>query len=163
MSYSPRRMDISNSGSLFSILILELVFLQGTLITRTQASSGGCFTSAFGMAKRRIPDRDITASSALDADSSAFHARVKNTKAWIPSSNDKDPWIQVNLQYGRNMTAIVTQGFNGSFVKSYYVSYGDDGSNWINYTVQGKLKIWKGNVGDSHFKTEVFSPSGIQI
>ena len=93
------------------------------------------------MAKRRIPDRDITASSALDADSSAFHARVKNTKAWIPSSNDKDPWIQVNLQYGRNMTAIVTQGFNGSFVKSYYVSYGDDGSNWMNYTVQGKLKV----------------------
>jgi len=33
-------MDNSNSGSLFFILILELVFLQGTLITSTQASSG---------------------------------------------------------------------------------------------------------------------------
>jgi len=93
------------------------------------------------MAKRSIHDRDITASSVLDSDSAAFHARVKNTKAWIPSSNDKHPWIQVNLQYGRIMTAIVTQGFNGSFVKSYYVSYGDDGSNWMNYTVQGKLKV----------------------
>ena len=94
------------------------------------------------MAKRSIPDRDITASSALNSDSSAFRARLANTKAWIPSSNDKHPWIQVNLQYGRSMTAIVTQGFNGSFVKSYYVSYGDDGSNWMNYTVQGKIKVF---------------------
>ena len=98
-------------------------------------------SSALGMAKGSIPDSDITASSALDSDSSAFHARVTNTKAWIPSSNDKHPWIQVNLQYRRNMSAIVTQGFNGSFVKSYYVSYGDVGSNWMNYTVQGKIKV----------------------
>lgn len=92
------------------------------------------------MARGSIPDRDITASSAMDSDSSASNARLGNTKAWIPRSDDKHPWIQVNLQYRRNMTAIVTQGFNGSFVKSYYVSYGDDGSNWMNYTVQGKLK-----------------------
>lgn len=93
------------------------------------------------MARGSIPDRDITASSAMDSDSSASNARLGNTKAWIPRSDDKHPWIQVNLQYRRNMTAIVTQGFNGSFVKSYYVSYGDDGSNWMNYTVQGKLKV----------------------
>ena len=49
----------------------------------------------------------------------------------------------MNLQYKRNLTAIATQGFNGSFVKSYYVSYGDDGSNWMNYTtVQGKTKVF---------------------
>jgi len=101
----------------------------------------GCSSSALGMAKGSILDRDITASSALDSDSSAFHARVGNTKAWIPSSNDKHPWIQVNLQYRRNMTAIVAQGFNGSFVKSYYVSYGEDGTNWMNYTDQGKIKV----------------------
>ena len=41
------------------------------------------------------------------------------------------------------MTAIATQGFNGSFVKLYYVSYGDDGINWMNYTVQGKIKVFK--------------------
>jgi len=93
------------------------------------------------MANGSVPDGDITASSALDSDSSAFHARVRNTKAWIPSPNDKHPWIQVNLQYRRIMTAIVTQGFNGSFVKSYYVSYGDDGINWTNYTDQGNIKV----------------------
>ena len=95
------------------------------------------------MASGSIPDRDITASSALNSDSSAFHARLGNTKAWIPRSDDKHPWIQVNLQYRRNMTAIATQGFNGSFVKSYYVSYGDDGINWMNYTVQGRIKVFK--------------------
>ena len=96
------------------------------------------------MARSDIPDGDITASSQLNSDSSAFHARLGNTKAWIPSSNDKHPWIQVNLQYKRNLTAIATQGFNGSFVKLYHVSYGDDGSNWMNYnTVQGKTKVFK--------------------
>ena len=95
------------------------------------------------MAKGSIPDKDITASSELDSDSSASNARLGNTKAWIPRSNDQHPWIQVNLQYRRNLTAIVTQGFNGSFVKSYYVSYGDDGNNWTNYTVQGTIRVNK--------------------
>ena len=103
----------------------------------------GCPTPAVGMAKGSIPDKDITASSELDSDSSASNARLGNTKAWIPSSNDPHPWIQVNLQYRRNLTAIVTQGFNGSFVKSYYVSYGDDENNWMSYTVQGKIRVNK--------------------
>ena len=95
------------------------------------------------MATGRILDKDITASSELDSDSSASNARLGNMKAWIPRSNDPHPWIQVNLQYRKNLTAIVTQGFNGSFVKSYYVSYGDDGNNWMNYTVQGKIRVNK--------------------
>ena len=93
------------------------------------------------MSKGIIPDRDITASSALNSDSAAFHARLGNAKAWIPSSNDKHPWIQVNLQYSRNITAVTTQGFQGSFVKLYYVSHGDDGRNWKNYTVQGTIQV----------------------
>ena len=94
------------------------------------------------MVKGSIPDSAVIASSELDSDLSAFHARLGNKKAWIPSSNDQHPWIQVNLQYRRNLTAIVTQGFNGSFVKSYYVSYGDDENIWMNYTVQGKIKVF---------------------
>jgi len=47
----------------------------------------------------------------------------------------------VNLQYKRNLTGIATQGFNGSFVKLYYVSYSDAEKNWMNYTVQGKIKV----------------------
>ena len=93
------------------------------------------------MAKGIIPDSDIAASSALNSDSSAFHARLGNSKSWIPKSNDKHPWIQVNLKYTRNITAIATQGFQTSFVKWYYVSYGSDGKNWKNYTVQGTTKV----------------------
>lgn len=95
------------------------------------------------MAKGSIPDSDITASSELNSNSSAFHGRLGNTKAWIPNSNDKHPWIQVNLKYRRNITAIATQGLQGSYVKWYYVSYGDDGSTWRNYTVQGIRKVFK--------------------
>ena len=94
------------------------------------------------MANSIIPDGDITASSILKSDSAAFHARLGNTKPWIPDSNDKHPWIQVNLRYTRNITAVATQGFQGSFVKLYYVSHGDDGRNWKNYTVQGTIKVY---------------------
>ena len=93
------------------------------------------------MAHGIIPDSDITASSALNSDSSAFHARLGNTKAWYPNANDKYPWIQVNLKYARNIKALVTQGFQSSFAKWYYVSYGDNGRNWKNYTVQGKIRV----------------------
>ncbi|KAL9973643.1 hypothetical protein ACROYT_G020124 [Oculina patagonica] len=125
----------------------------------TQASGAGCSTPELGMAKGAIPDSDITASSALNADSSAFHARLGNTKAWIPSSNDKNPWIQVNLKYTRNITAVATQGFQGSFIRWYYLSYGDDGRNWKNYTVQGTIKKFEANVDDTGSKTVVFNPS----
>ena len=102
-----------------------------------------CSPPDLGIARSSIPDSDITASSELDQNSKAYHARLGYTKAWVPGSNDKHPWIQVNLQYRRNITAITTQGFQplSSYVKSYYVSYGDDGVNWMNYTVQGTIKV----------------------
>ena len=84
-----------------------------------------------------IQDSDITASSARNSDSYPFYARLDNAKAWHPDRNDTIPWIQVNLQQRRNITAIATQGFRGW----YYVTYGDDGRNWMNYTVQGTIKV----------------------
>ncbi|KAL9973661.1 hypothetical protein ACROYT_G020143 [Oculina patagonica] len=134
-------------------------FIIATVFLLQPRDSSGCSTPELGMVKGTIPDSDITASSALNAGSSAFHARLGNTKAWIPGSNDKHPWIQVNLKYTRNMTAVATQGFQGSFVKWYYVSYGDDGKNWKNYTVQGTIKTFQANVDDTGSKTVVFNPS----
>ena len=101
----------------------------------------GCPTPDLGMARDIIPNSDITASSENNSDSSPYYARLSNSKAWLPDPNDNDPWIKVNLQFSRNITAIATQGFSGSYVNRYYVSYSSDGNKWQNYTEQGKVKV----------------------
>ncbi|XP_068720403.1 receptor-type tyrosine-protein phosphatase delta-like [Montipora capricornis] len=58
--------------------------------------------------------------------------------------------MQVNLHAAITITAIATQGFvyrdKQYFIKSYYLSYGDDGNNWVNYTIQGMTKVFQANV-----------------
>ena len=93
------------------------------------------------MARGTIPDDDIKSSSVLNSDSYASNARLGNTKAWKADTSDRNPWIKVNLQQGRNITAITTQGFQDSYVTRYYLSYGDDGKMWMNYTYQGILQV----------------------
>ena len=93
------------------------------------------------MASGTIPDSDITSSPVMNSDSYAHYARLGNNKAWTADESDKHPWIQVNLQKGMNITAIAVQGLKGSYITRFYLSYGDDGNNWMNYTVQGKTKV----------------------
>ena len=94
------------------------------------------------MARGTIPDGDITSSSVQNSNSYAYYARLGNKKAWTADKFDKHPWIQVNLQKGMNMTVIAVQGLKGSgYIARFYLSYGDDGNNWMNYTVQGKTKV----------------------
>ena len=95
------------------------------------------------MATGTIPDNDITSSTVRNSDSYARYARLGNKRAWTPDTFDRDmyPWIQVNLQKGMNITAIAVQGLKGSYITRFYLSYGDDGNTWLNYTVQGKTKV----------------------
>ncbi|XP_022804804.1 contactin-3-like isoform X2 [Stylophora pistillata] len=144
----------------FMYLCAFLVWTLGH-VAGTQASSGGCSPPDFGMARGIIPNKDITASSAQNSDSLPHHARFSNSKAWVPDRNDRNPWIQVNLQYSRNITAIATQGFSGSYVTRYYVSFSSDGNNWNNYTEQGKVRVFQANVNDDKIKTVLFKPSHV--
>ena len=102
-------------------------------------------TPDLGMARNSIADADITASSTLNSDSLPKFARLNNSIGWIADDGDKHPWMQVNLQTPINITAIATQGVvfksKQNFIKSYYLSYGDDGNNWVNYTIQGMTKV----------------------
>ncbi|XP_022804806.1 lactadherin-like [Stylophora pistillata] len=143
------------------LIVLCLIVFEVHKDAGTQASSGGCSPPDFGMARGIIPDKDITASSAQNSDSLPHHARLSNSKAWVPDKKDRNPWIQVDLQYSRNITAIATQGFSGSYVTRYYVSFSSDGNNWNNYTEQGKVKVFQANVNDSKIKTVLFRPSHV--
>ena len=94
------------------------------------------------MARGTIPDNNITASTVMNSDSYAHNARLGNREAWTADTLDKHPWIQVNLQKGMNITAIAAQGLKGSgYITRFYLSYGDDGNAWMNYTVQGETKV----------------------
>ena len=102
-------------------------------------------TPDIGMARCTIAVADITASSVLNSDSYPKYARLGNTKGWIADDKDKHPWMQVNLHTTTNITAIATQGVvyknKQYFIKSYYLSHGDDGNKWVNYTIQGMTKV----------------------
>ncbi|XP_078348081.1 sushi, von Willebrand factor type A, EGF and pentraxin domain-containing protein 1-like isoform X8 [Oculina patagonica] len=88
-----------------------------------------------GMESKRIPDESITASSAKSADNhSASFARVDYRKAWCSAPEDKSPYIQINLDEQKLITAITTQGSfsDVSWSRKYEVKYFEKG-NWKSY------------------------------
>ncbi|XP_015763104.1 PREDICTED: receptor-type tyrosine-protein phosphatase delta-like isoform X3 [Acropora digitifera] len=156
--------------ALFQLMIILsftlLAFEQKTPITGTQASTQECAnkTSALGMANGTITDSDITSSPVLNSDSYAKFARLGREKAWIPTKTDEHPWIQVNLQRLINITGLATQGLvfrdKIAFIRSYYLSHGDiNGTNWMNYTVQGKTKVFQANTDATSVERNDLSPS----
>ncbi|XP_068703646.1 contactin-4-like isoform X2 [Montipora foliosa] len=144
---------VRKSSYLWTSLILVINILSQE--TGTQASSKDCIN--------QTPDADITASSALNSNSYPKFARLRNSKGWIADDNDKHPWMGVNLHTAINITAIATQGvvYEGYpyFVESYYLSYGDDGQNWVNYTFQGMTKVFQANVDANSIVKVVFNSS----
>lgn len=53
-------------------------------------------------------------------------------------SNDRQPWLQINLNKIKKITGIVTQGAKTlgkeMFVRAYVLEYSDDGTQWTKYT-----------------------------
>ena len=98
--------------------------------------------SDLGMARGTIPDNDITASTVYNSDAYPQFARLGNNRTWTADPTDKNPWIQVNLQKGMDITAIAVQGLKGrGYITGFHLSFGDDGNTWMNYTVQGETKV----------------------
>lgn len=55
----------------------------------------GAKESTLGMQNLNILDRQISASSERDPNTSARTARLFDGTGWCPGGNDVDPWIQV--------------------------------------------------------------------
>ena len=84
------------------------------------------------MESGKIKDSQITASSVWDDYHGASNARlnfVQKSGSWSSRSNDLHQWLQVDFKYEATITAIQTQGRGsyGQWVKSYTLSYSDDG------------------------------------
>jgi hypothetical protein len=99
-----------------------------------------------GMQDERIQDSQISASSSLQG-WPASHARLnwQATKCWITTFNPTDSWLQVSFGRFAKVVQMLTQGRWGSqhdhWVKSYYLSYGNDGVNFYEYAYRGTTKV----------------------
>ena len=89
-----------------------------------------------------ISDRQITASSQLDANHTAiqgrlnFKATVNKAGSWSASSNDSSQWLQVDLgSQHTKVTRVATQGRDDTsqWVTKYNLQYRIDGGNFRYY------------------------------
>ena len=98
------------------------------------------------MESGKIGDSQITASTVWNSIHGASNARLnfaKKSGSWSSKINDVHQWLQVDFKYRKTITDILTQG-RGShqqWVKSYTLSYSDDGTNFKPYQKNGKYKV----------------------
>lgn len=100
---------------------------------------------ALGMEKGSIKDAQITASTQWSSTYAATNARLHSTAGvggWGPRNNNAYQFLQVDLGKEMEVTGINTQGCSnaGYWVRSYTISYGNDGTHFQNYE---KEKVWR--------------------
>ena len=95
-----------------------------------------------------ISNRQITASSQLDANHAAtqgrlnFKATANKAGSWSAGSNDFSQWLQVDLgSQHTKVTRVATQGRDDSpqWVTKYKLQYSNDGRKFQYYTEPGRL------------------------
>ncbi|XP_037553064.1 lactadherin isoform X2 [Nematolebias whitei] len=94
-------------------------------------------------------------------------ARLNNqgiVNAWTSASNDRNPWIEINMQQKMRLTGIITQGASrmgaAEYIKAFKVASSLDGTSYVTYKGDGlrKEKVFVGNVDNDSTKTNMFDP-----
>ncbi len=101
------------------------------------------------MENGEIYDSQISASSEWAANYGVINSRLnfqaqgRRQGAWFARHNDRNQWLQVNFNLQTTITEILTQGCSNWYlwVKSYTVSYSNDGLNFFAYRVNGVVKV----------------------
>lgn len=106
---------------------------------------------ALGMVNGKIQDSQITASSEWDPYHGPtngrlkFRARGRRTGAWSAKINNANQWLQVDFRQQTTVLEISTQGRGNcgcnQWVKTYTVSYSNDGRNFHSYKQNGRIKV----------------------
>ena len=107
---------------------------------------------ALGFEEGIIKDSQITASSEYSQEHAAkygrlnFQGQVGREASWSTKSNDDQQWLQVDLQHEVYLTGISSQGRGdckcNQWVKSYTVSYSNNGTYFIDFKQNGDIKVW---------------------
>ncbi|XP_022790332.1 fibrillin-1-like isoform X2 [Stylophora pistillata] len=112
--------------------------------------------SALGMESGLITDKQLAAHSAWNGN----HARYGASRArlhlkewpqgWNAQQFDLSPWLQIDLDTVRTVTAAATQGYGEEkekqWVKTYELMTSVDGERWTVYREGGRKRIFLGNV-----------------
>ena len=101
------------------------------------------------MENGEILDSQISASSEWDANHGKLNSRLnfkaqgRRQGAWSARHNNIYQWLQVDFGLQATLTEILTQGRNNAnqWVKTYTVSYSNDGLNFFAYRVDGVVKV----------------------
>ena len=101
------------------------------------------------MENGNIRDSQITASSQNDYGHRVqngrlnFRARSGRTGAWSSGRIDRNQWLQVDFQRTTIITGVSTQGRQEAtqFVKSYTISFSNDGKGFRSYKPGGLVKV----------------------
>ena len=97
------------------------------------------------MENRGIPDSRITASSRLSTNTPAMNARLRYTagSSWCASTNDSNPYLQIDLQSLHVICAVSTQGNSKAdeWVETYTIQTSTDGVRWTDYGRVGHPKV----------------------
>ena len=96
-----------------------------------------------------ISDSQISASSEYSPNHSSSNSRLfytphnGRTGAWSSKTNDINQWLQIDFKRPTAIVGISTQGRAGTtqFVKSYTLSYSQDGLSFQAYKPHGILKV----------------------
>ena len=103
------------------------------------------------MENGQILDSQITTSSEYDSNHGAANGRLNfvaaggKTGAWSARTSDVNQWLQVDLLGITKVTGIKTQGREdccNQWVKTYTISYSNDGTTFTNYTQDNQVKVW---------------------
>ena len=107
--------------------------------------TGYCTDLDLGMQSGSIPDDSITASSELNVITPAKNGRLNYSagSSWCASTNDGNPYLQIDLQTLHIICAVSTQGNSQSdnWVKTYTLQSSRDGKTWTNYEDSGLVKV----------------------
>ena len=93
--------------------------------------------------KNQIPDAQMTASSRY-LFYYPYEGRLNGAKGWCQQTKIiTNDYIQVDMGLLRSVCAVATQGKkNGSFTKSYKLSFSTDGVKWMTYQEQHLDKVF---------------------
>ncbi|XP_061179555.1 hemocytin-like [Saccostrea echinata] len=96
-----------------------------------------------GMESKEIRNEMITASSFRDANSSPEKTCLNTNGFWMPATDTKSEYLQIDFLQQAYLTGVTTQGRPDAttYVTSYKVQFSTDGNNWNTYREAGAENI----------------------
>ena len=89
-----------------------------------------------------VSQQNLSASSSRDQFTAQDGLITDDTlTAWCASVKNDKQWLQVDLQEEKDVMALALQGYNHSWVTTFYVQYSSDGETWYCYGSESGPKV----------------------